>query len=94
MVERLPVKEMVVGSSPTAGANEMVSKLISAAISLFRLRLRQASQKDFHRSSTAPQAFLLACLVSPEKLKFRHERVLKPSQYKLTKSHLITSLQT
>jgi len=57
----------------------MVSKLISAAISVFRLRLRQVSQKDFHRSSTAPQVFLLTFLVSPEKLKFRDERVLKPS---------------
>ena len=58
---------------------EMVSKLISAAISFFRLRLRQVSQKDFHRSSTAPQVFLLTFLVSPEKLKFRDEKVLKPS---------------
>ena len=29
----------------------MVSKLISAAISFFRLRLRQAAQKGFHRNS-------------------------------------------
>lgn len=33
---------------------EVISKLISAAISSFKLRLRQTSQKDSRRSSTAP----------------------------------------
>jgi hypothetical protein len=59
----------------------MVPKLISAAISSFRLRLCHASQKDFHRSLTAPQVFFFAFLVSSEKLKFRDERVLEPSQF-------------
>ncbi|MFA4818950.1 MAG: C39 family peptidase [Patescibacteria group bacterium] len=67
----------------------MVSKLISAVISSFRLRLRQASQKGFHRSSTTFQFFLLAFLVSQEKLKFRHERVLEPSLSIINNNNLV-----
>ena len=62
-------------------ADEIVSKLISAAISFFRLLLREVSQKGSHRCSTAPRVFLFAFLVSPEKLKLRYERVLKPSRF-------------
>ncbi|OGZ33742.1 MAG: hypothetical protein A3I88_02870 [Candidatus Portnoybacteria bacterium RIFCSPLOWO2_12_FULL_39_9] len=42
----------------------------------FRLRLRQAAQKGFRRSSTTAQTFLLVFLTSSENLRFRHERVL------------------
>jgi large subunit ribosomal protein L36 len=61
----------------------MVSKLFLLQSYCFGLRLRQAAQKGFHRSSTTAQTFSLAFLVSPENIKFRYKRVLKPSQTKM-----------
>ncbi|MFA4818764.1 MAG: hypothetical protein WC621_02910 [Patescibacteria group bacterium] len=79
MPHNLPVKD-----------GEMVSKLISAVISSFRLRLRQASQTGFHRSSTTFQFFwppsssrsIRPSFLS-ENLGGRHERVLEPSRGKI-----------
>ena len=54
-------------------------KIFSATILSFRLRLRQATQKGFLRSNATVQTFLLAFLVSSEKIKFRYEKILRAS---------------
>jgi len=51
-------------------------KIIPTTILSFRLRLRQISQKAFHRSSATAQTFLLIFLASLENLKFRYGIIL------------------